>query len=115
MKHEFISIGLDANFCDPTVLMQMETIGINHIQVYVHICPNITSCMCVYTYMYVQVHMCVCIYCISLNYGHSYINALSHLVAGGREYYNKIKHWVSNRHGCSIGSNNSVECGPPYI
>ena len=59
MKHEFISIGLDANFCDPTVLMQMETIGINHIQVLVYVlslyykfvCVCVRGCMRAYTIM----------------------------------------------------------------
>ena len=37
--------------------------------------------------------MCVvCIYRIGFNCGHSHINALSYLVAGDRECYNKIKH-----------------------
>lgn len=33
MRHEFISIGLDANFCDPSVLMGLEHVDIKHIQV----------------------------------------------------------------------------------
>ena len=41
MRHEFISIGLDANFCDPAVLMNLESVEINHIQVR----------MCVLSYM----------------------------------------------------------------
>ena len=50
MKHEFISIRLDTNFCDPTVLIQMETIGINHIQVHVYML-SLCYKLGVYTYM----------------------------------------------------------------
>ena len=40
---------------------------------------------------------CVFEYRIASNYGRSRINAWSHLVAGGIQYHDKNKRWVSNK------------------